>query len=187
MAKLDDLIEELREDGREDDAEELEKLRGSSLRKKAGDAERLQKELDSVKAENESLKRGPKVRAAFEKAGVDFASLSKLERKALEAYDGEVDEDAIADFLEENEIDLDRGSESEDEGEEPEAKDEEPKAAKVAKAARRSGERKDPTRITPEQANEWSAEKRIAFLDEHPDEYEALLRGETVTGVKAPA
>ena len=185
MGKLDDLIEELREDGREDDAEELEKLRGSSLRKKAGDAERIAKENESLKAENERLKRGPKVREAFEKAEVDFDLLSKLERKAIESYDGELDEEAIEAFIEENELSV--KGESDPEGDEGEAKDEEPAAAKVAKAARRSGERKDPTKITPEDTKAWSNEQRLTFLDEHPDEYERLSMGETVTGVRPPS
>lgn len=183
MATLDDLIEELTEQGREDDVAELEKLRGSTLRKKAGDAERLEKELADAKAENERLKRGPKVHEAFRKAGIDFESLSKLERKAIESYEGDLDDEDIESFIEENELSVKDEASDEDE-----PKDEEPAAAKVAKAARRSGERKgDPTKITPEEANEWSAEKRLAFYDEHPDEYEQLLRGETVTGVKFSA
>jgi hypothetical protein len=183
MPKLDDLIEELRGDGRDEDAEELEKLRGSTLRKQAEKAERLERELADEKSKRERLEKGPKVRKAFEKAGVDFEGLSKLERAAIEAYDGDLEDEDIESFIEENELSVKDESE-----EDTESKDDEPEAAKVAKAARRSGERKgDPTKITPQMANEWSHEKRLAFLDEHPDEYEQLLQGETVTGVRVPA
>ena len=188
MGLLEDLIDEMREQGREDEAGELEKLKGSNLRKKAGDTDRLAKENESLKAENEALKRGPKVRSAFEKAGVDFGSLSKLERKALEAYDGETDEDAIADFLEENEIDLGKGDDSDEDGGEPDEKDEEPKAAKVARAARSAGAGKNPSsKITADTVSQWSMEQKLQFADDNPDAWEALKRGETVTGVKAPA
>lgn len=183
MAKLDELIEELREQGREDDVEELEKLRGSTLRQKAQRAEQLEKELADERAKREALEKGPKVEKAFKDAGVDFDSLSKLERKAIEGYDGELDEEAIEAFIEENELSVTEASD--------EAKaDEEPAAAKVAKAARRSGESRGGSKtpqITPADAADWSMEKRLAFMDEHPNEYEALLRGETLTGVKAPA
>jgi hypothetical protein len=183
MAKLDDLIEEYREQGRDEDAEELEKLRGSTLRTKAQNADKFEKENADLKAENERLKRGPKARAAFEKAGINFENLSKLERKAIEAYDGDLDDEDIESFIEENELSVDDEAPDGDE-----AKDEEPAAAKVAKAARRSGERKgDPTKITPEMANDWSMEQRLTFMDEHPEEYEQLLQGETVTGVKVSA
>jgi hypothetical protein len=183
MAKLDDLIEELRNDGREEDAEELEKLRGSELRKKAEKAAALEKERDELKQKLEKVEKTPKVRDAFAKAGVDLDSLSKLERKAIENYDGDLDEDAIGDFIEENELPVvAAGDEGEQSGEE------EPAAKKVAQAARRSGEGRGgsnaPT-ITPDDAAAWSADKWADFHDNHPEEAEALMRGEKVVGLTA--
>ncbi len=182
MAKLDELIEELREDGREDDAKELESLRGSSLRKKAGEAEKLSKENESLKAKLEGLEKAPKIRDAFEKYGVDLSTLSKLERKAIEAYDGELDEDAIATFVEDNELPVG------EEGEKPdEATDDKPAAQRVAQAARQSGEgrgNKAP-KITPDDAEKWQADKWMSFKGDHPEEAEALMRGEEVVGVTA--
>lgn len=184
MAKLDDLIEELREQGREEDAEELEKLSGSTLRKKAGNADRLEKELADTKAKLDALEKGPKVRKAFEKAGVDFESLSRLERKALEGYDGDLDEEAVEAFIEENELSV-----TDESAEGDEEKDAEPAAAKVAKAARRSDSSKGGSaipKIAPGDVKEWAMDKRVAFADANPEAWEALKSGQTVTGVKAP-
>jgi hypothetical protein len=179
MASLKDLIDEFREDGREEDAAELEKLSASTLRDKAAKAEKAEKELEAAKAEIEALKRGPKVTKAFKDAGVDIDSLSKLERKALEAYDGELEEEAIAAFLEENEIEA-GGAEGAEAGEEPTG------AEQVAAAARNSGKSsgggKAP-RITPEDAESWSADKWMQFQEEHAEEAEALMKGENVVGL----
>lgn len=179
MSKLDDLIEELREDGRESDAEELEKLRGSSLRKKVKDTERLEKELAEANARIEGLEKAPKLRKAFEEAGVDFGSLSKLERKAIEGYDGELDGDAIADFIEENEIEASAAEGGEGE--------EAPAAAQVAQAARKASEGRGgkAPKLTPDEVSQWDAGRWMAFKDSHPEEAEALMRGEEVVGLTA--
>lgn len=175
MARLDDLIDELREQGREDDAEELEKLSGSQLRKKAGRAEALEKELAEAKAEVESLKRGPAARKAFEDYGVDTSSLSKAERKVLESYDGELTEEAIGQLVEE--YDLPVVASDEGDG------DAEPAAQRVAQAARssESGRGKTVPQVKPSDVAEWPMEKKLGFADKNPEAWEALKRGETVT------
>lgn len=180
MAKLDELIDELREDGREDDASELEKLRGSTLRKQAEAASKLQSELESVKAKLEAVEKAPKVRDAFTKYGVDLDSLSKLERRAVENYDGDLDEDAIAAFVEENELAVADGAGQEQEQEAPAAK-------KVAEAARSSAQGRGgkAPKVTPDEAAAWDAGKWMAFKTEHPEEAEALMRGEEVVGLTA--
>ena len=181
MGKLEDLIDELREDGREDDAEELEKLKGSNLRKRAGNAEKLEQEVAQLKAENESLKSAPKRQKAFEDYGVDLENLTKAERKVIEEYDGELTEEAIGDLVEEFELPTTEGNASEGE-----KGSETPAAEKVAQAARKSGERskggKAP-QITPDDAADWSTDKAMLFQQEHPDEWEALKRGESIAGM----
>lgn len=181
MAKLDELIEELREDGREEDAQELERLSGSSLRKKAEAAEKAERRAAELEAKLEKLEKAPKIRSAFEKYGVDLDSLSKLERRAVENYDGDLDEEAIAAFVEENELAVAEGAGSTEEANET------PAAEKVAKAARSSAEGrggKAPV-IKPEDAEAWNAGKWMAFRDAHPEEAEALMRGEEVVGLTA--
>lgn len=174
MARLDDLIEEYRTDGRDDDAEELEKLRGSTLRQKASRTEALEKELADLKSENESLKRGPEARKAFEDYGIDLENLSKAEQKVLEAYDGDLTAEAISKVVEEYEL----PTTSEDAG-----GDEKPAAERVAQAARNSesGRGKKAPTLAPSEVSEWSMEKRVGFADAHPEAWEALKRGETVT------
>lgn len=176
MARLDDLIEEYRQDGREEDAAELEQLRGSTLRQKAAQADRLQKEIDSLRSENESLKRGPAAKAAFEDYGIDLESLSKAERRILESYDGELTEQAIGNLVEEYELPTVSSEE---------AGDEQPAAAQVAQAARSSetGRGKKAPVVKPEDISGMSMEQKLGFADKHPEAWEALKRGETVTGI----
>lgn len=180
MADLDALIEELRNDGREDDATELEKLRGSNLRKQAGEAEKLRQRAEAAEAKVEKLESAPKRDKAFRDFGIDLDNLTKAERKVLESFDGDLDKEAISEFVEEYELPLAEGS-----NEEP--TDEEPAAARVAAAAKRNPSGRGVTTIKPADANAWSTEKLLRFREQHADEYEALKRGETVTGVPAPA
>jgi hypothetical protein len=180
MARLDDLIEELRSDGREDDAQELERLSGSQLRQKAQKTDQLEKELEQLKAENAGLKRGPAARKAFEDYGVDLSGLSKAERKVIESYDGELTEDEIGKLVEEYDLPVVASSEEND-GEE------QPAAQRVAQAARssESGRGKTVPTVSPADVAGWPMEKKLGFADKNPDAWEALKRGESVTGVSA--
>jgi hypothetical protein len=103
-ATLENLIEEYEDAGREDVVAELIQLRGSELRKQAARLPEIEKRLSDAQAEHERLSRGPAVREAFQAAGVDFGALSKVERRAIESYDGELDEDSVGDWIEENEV-----------------------------------------------------------------------------------
>jgi hypothetical protein len=101
---LEALIEEMREKGRDDDAAELETLRGSYLRGRLSRLPALEAEFEELKAERARLERAPRVQEAFRAAGVDFGRLSKVERKAIGAYEGKFDEESIDAFIEENEL-----------------------------------------------------------------------------------
>lgn len=172
MAKFEDLLERVR-DLDEDLAAEFEEFSGSNLRKKAQEAESAIRERDELKAENERLKAAPQRRAAFEKAGVDFDALRKAERALLENYDGEMTEEALAEFIEENEFPVIEGSEEEAE---------ETPAQEITRVARRGGGRaKGPTVLTPEDTMDWSTEKLFELREKDPDAYEALKRGESAT------
>lgn len=182
MSRLDDLIEEMRQDGREDDAKELEQLSGSELRKKAGDAEKLRKENEGLKAQVEKIEALPKRDKAFRDYGIDLDNLSKAERRVLESYEGDLEKDSIAEFVEEFEIPL----LEETEGEKSE-ETEKPAAERIARQAQKNASGRGVPVIKANEANEWSTEKLLRFREQHPEEYEALKRGETVTGVPAPA
>lgn len=175
MSRLDDLIAELQEQGRDEDVEELEKLSGSTLRKKAAEAEKLERENAELKAQIEKAAKAPAIKKAFEEYGVNLDELSKLERKAIESYDGEVDEEAIAAFVEDNELPLIPNAGNQ-EGEEPAP------AERISAAARNSGRTATAT-IKPTDLAGMSMDRMLALRDAHPDEWEALKRGETVTGI----
>lgn len=182
MAKLDELIEELRESDREDDAQELEKLKGSTLRTKAAKADELEKERDQLAAKVAELETAPKRTKAFEEYGIDLGNLSKAERALLEKYDGELDSDSIGALVEEFELPVNESSTNETDTNEA------PAAAKIAQAARRSqdgGSGNKAATVTPQDANGWAIDKQLRFAQQHPDEWEQLKRGETVVGVAA--
>jgi hypothetical protein len=178
MANLDEIIESLREDGREDEASELEKLRGSTLRKKAEEAAKIQKERDDAVAELTRLKTGPAREKAFRDYGVDFDALRPAEKRALEQLDGELDEAKVEELVRELDLPLvEEGGNAESETEEKSG------AQQVAAAARRAPAGGGATTLKPEEVASWAPDKLARLYEKHPDEYEALLRGETVTGI----
>jgi hypothetical protein len=170
---LKSLIDEMREQGRDDEADELEKLSGSSLREKARAAERLEKENADLKAKLDKVEAAPKIKKAFEDFGVDFEALTKAEKKMLEGYDGELDDEAVAAFVEEFEFPLSEANDAE-EG------DETPPAERIANQAKSGGGRTKTPGVSPADVSGWSIERSMAFMDSHPEEWEALKRGETV-------
>lgn len=176
MARLDDLIEEYRSDGRDEDAGELEKLRGSTLRQKAARADELEKKVVELEAKAKELEYRPARDAAFRDYGIDVEALSKAERKILESYDGELNAEAISNLVEEYELPT---SSEEGDG------NEQPAAERVAQAARSSetGRGKKAPTVSPADISAWPMEKKLGFADAHPEAWEALKRGETVTGI----
>ena len=177
MAKFEDVLERVR-DLDEDLAAELEEFKASNLRQKAAERDALEAERNALKAELDEMKSRPAREKAFREYGVDLDQLSKLERKAIEAYDGELTAEAIASFVEENEIAVVE-SEQEDQAEESGAET----IVRTAKRAGAQGSRAPV--IKPEDTEDWSTQKLMEFRGKHPEEFEALKRGEAVTGVTA--
>lgn len=176
MAKLDDLIEELSEQGRDEDVAELEQLRGSKLRKQAGKAAELEarvKELEGVLAEKEAA---PAREKALKDYGVDVDNLSKAEAAVLSSLKGELTAEQIAELVEKYDLPVTQGS--------GQTTEEPPAAQRVAQqAAGAPGGRPGGAAITPADVASWPIDRTRRFMDEHPEAYDALLRGETVTGV----
>lgn len=179
MGKLEDIIESLKDEGRDDDAKELEKLAGSQLRTKAAKADELEAENETLKSQLAEVEAAPKREAAFAKYGVDLEALKPAERDALKAYADDLDDEKIAAFVEK--YDLPMAEETE-----PEEGEEKPAAQQVADAARRAPTKGGgKTTIKPEDVAAWGMDKAVKFSEEHSEEWEALKRGETVTGIPA--
>lgn len=175
MAKFEDLIERVREVD-EDLADELEEFKGSSLREKAKQADEAIARAEAAEKRVAELESAPKRREAFEKYGIDFDSLRKAERDLLEKYDGEITDEAIAEFVEQNELPVIES----DGGETTEESD----AEKIAGTAQRAGANGSRTpKVTPTDVSGWAADRWVRFAEANPDAAEALRRGETVTGV----
>lgn len=180
MARLDELIEELSEQGRHDDVDELEKLRGSSLRKQAERASELEAKVAKLEGELAETKAAPARETALREYGVDIDSLSKAEKAIINGLKGELSAEAIAKLVEDYDLPVAQGDGA-DGAEEP------PAAQRVAQHGNdaQRGTRAGGAVLTAEAVTAWPADKTRRFMTEHPEAYEALLRGETVTGIVA--
>lgn len=174
--KFEDILEEVR-DLDSEIAAELEEFKASSLREKARERDEFEKRALAAEAKLEGIEKGAARSKAFEEYGIDFDKLSKLERKALDSYDGELTAEAIGAFVEENELVLVDGREAPEEEEQSDAR----RIAQAARTAPRSSGRAGV--IEPGDTEDWSTEQLMRFREKHPEEFEALKRGETVTGV----
>ena len=175
MAKLDDLIEELRDQGRDSDADELEQLRGSSLRKKAAKADEYEGKVRELQAQLEEMQLAPKREAALRAYGVALEDLRPAEREVLSSLKGELTAEAIGELVEKYGLPI--VEEHQEQDERP------PAAAQVAQVARKAGRTGQAPVITPEDVGTWSTEKLLRLKEQHPEEFEALKRGETVSGI----
>lgn len=180
MAKYEDLIQRLREEGMEDLADDFEEFSATTLRKKAAAYDEVVTERDLLKSQVTTLIDLPKKEQALKDAGVDFDALRPAEKKLIRELkmEGELT-DWVAKVISENELPVSESFVQET--------DEEPAAERVAKAARSAptGGSPSSTTLSAESVKDWPTDKLLQFRDEHPDEWEALKRGETVKGVVA--
>jgi hypothetical protein len=180
--KMEDILADLRNEGLDDYAEELEPYTGSALRKRAEDAEGVIRERDDLKARLAKVEKAPRIETALGEAGVDVTGLSKLERQAIAAADLDPDDaDALAKFIEENELPTTKASGEAGEGGEGEGEESTPEAAKVAAAATRNPGPGGRVTLKPEDTAEWSTERLMKFREAHPEEFEELKKGNEVT------
>jgi hypothetical protein len=182
--KFEDIVDDLRH-GRidpDDAADELEEGYGKSvLREQAGKLPELETRIAELEDENKSLKLAPAREKAFRDFGVDFEHLGALGREKLEQYKDELETEKIAQFVERWELPLAQAG-----GQQGGTGQELPNAAAVAAAARgapaggRPGQG-GPT-LSPKEVASWPQDKRTRLIDEHPAEYERLMKGETLVG-----
>ena len=181
--KFEDILADLREaDVDSELMEELEAYTGSNLRVRAERVPELENENASLKAQVARFEDEPKRKAAFEQYGITFADLRPAEREALmsaEAPEDGYTPEWVGQIAEKYDLAVTQGADSGAEGEPP-------AAAAVVGMATSPAQRGAKTTITPEDSREWSTETSVRFKKEHPDEFEALKRGESVVGVAAP-
>lgn len=175
--KYEEILADLEDEGiGESLLDELKAFGGSKLREQAEKLPDLERQLAEANAKVEKLEAAPARRKAFEEYGIDFENLSKAEAAIIEKYEGELDAEAIGKLAEEFELPVIQGAgEGDAEGE--------PQAAKQVGQALSGKVKTGRLTITPEDTQEWDTQRLIEFHKEHPDEYEALKRGETVTGI----
>ena len=175
--KFEDIVEDLRGEGLNDLADELEKgYSGSSLRRQLEEAKEQLAEVPDLRKRVEAFERGDKVKDALASVDIDYESLSKAERRAVETAEVDFeDEEQVRQLVTELEL---VASEDTQGGEEEPA----PPASEVVKQARRapSGDGAKTT-ITPEDYAGWDKQERLAYRANNPEKFAALKRGETVT------
>lgn len=176
MAKYEDLIDRVR-DLDEELAEELEAFKGSSLRKAAERSTELESENVALKAKLTELEEAPKREQAFRDYGVDLDGLKPAEKQVLKSLklDGELTQERISEIVREYEFPMIEGSQS-TEGEGPSA------AEVVSRAAQNPGQAARATTLTPADMSEWATDKLMRFREKYHEEFEALKKGESVTG-----
>lgn len=179
--KFEEILEDIRREGLEDLADELEQGYGkSALREQAGKVPELERQLAEAQAKLARLERAPQLEQAFRAYGVDWDSLRPLERAAIEAFEGDLTPERIGEFVERHQLPTTPAGSREEE--KPEAP---PAAAGVVEAARRApagGVGKGP-QITPADVSQWSADRWLEFRQKYPEAADQLLRGQTVTGI----
>lgn len=182
MSKYEDLVEQVRELGGEDIADQLDGFSGSSLRQKAEKTDRLETENATLKAEIAKRDAAPKIEKAFKDAGVDFDQLRPAEKQALQSLSVEDigDENKVASFITANELPLIAAG-NQAQGQQQQA-DPPPNAAAVVQAARNAPQNQTSSPVyTPADIASWDQPSRIAFEREFPEEAEAVRNGHEVT------
>jgi hypothetical protein len=182
MGEYEDHLARLRDEGHDDLAEYFQQFEASTLRKKAAERDQFEKDLGSTRGELERMKKAPKREEAFRKAGVNFEELRTAEKEVLQRLDWEGDEPSeewVAQQVEKYGFPTSA----------PEGEDEEETGAqRVAAQARSAPARvKGGTTLSPEDTQDWPIEKLLKFQEKYPEQWDALKRGETVSGVAPPA
>lgn len=181
--KFEEIVEDLRKAGEDDLADEFERSYGtSSLRAEAAKVGDLERERDELRGRVSTLERAPARDKAFREYGVDIENLRPAELRALEQYDGELEPEKIAAFV--DELDLPLANEQTPPGEQAPP----PAAAGVVAAARSApaGRRAGVVTITPDDAEKWPADALYKWGEEHKEALNQLLQGQTVTGIAPP-
>lgn len=166
ITEHDDDIEETDEDdltrGQDDDSELVQKLRRqlkekSKIARKAGD---LEKENRTLKGERTLTEAG----------------LSELTDRQKQTLLREVSE-ITAESLRDAAVELGWAQPEDD------PKEREIAEQKAISADTRGAQPKGSTEITPQMVTQWTADRRRAFRNQHPDAFKALMRGESVSGI----
>lgn len=181
MGEYEDLVQRVRDAGLEDDADELERLSKTDLRRQASRSKQLEAENAELKATNRKLEMAPKKEAALRKANVDLDALRPAERQLIQGLDFEGDEpgdDWVAKVISDYQLPVSEGGDQQQGQGEPNAQ----AVVRTASTAPAGGPTIGGT-ITPETVAGWSTEEQMRFADKHPEAWEQLKAGEEVAGV----
>jgi hypothetical protein len=182
MGEYEDTVARLRQQGLDDEADVFEKFTATQLRQKAEKTDTLERENEQLRKENRGLVVAPKKDAALRAAGVDLEALRPADRQVLAGLEFEGDEPSdewIAKTVADLQLPIIEGSQQLGEVA--------PNAAAVVNTATNApagGNAPSSGIVTPIDAANWSTEYSAKWAEDHPEAWEALKRGEEVTGVR---
>ncbi len=181
MGEYEDAVKALRDQGLDDEADVFDKFTATQLRKKAERADELERKNAELEASNRKLVVAPKKDQALRAAGVDVDNLRPADRQVIAGLEFEGDEPSdewVAKTIGDLQLPIVAGT--------PAPAGAPNAAAVVQTAAQAPGAGPGPTlggTVTPETVAAWSTEQKVAWSEKHPEAWEALKRGEEVTGV----
>lgn len=158
--------------------EEAQMFRSNKLREELEQAKAEAAEGRQAQAELEKVRKQPKVAAALSEFGVDMQSLNARDRAIVDEkfpeFEDAPDKEKVAEFLQTWGFDANQNQQTNQEAKPPAQK-----IVEHALAAPLSHKRSGPT--TPSDFASWDHAKQRDFIRKHPQEYEALKRGEAVS------
>lgn len=131
------------------------------------------KNAEKTRAENVDLK---------QKLAVYEAGLGNLTPKQVKSVLANVEGEVTAEVLRATAVEL-AFIEEEDTAETQQIEAEVREQGRISAAASGAGRAPANAQLTPTEVAAWPIDKQMRLLDEHPDIYDRLLAGETVSGV----
>ena len=178
--RYEEILEDLEagEISNEEAAQELKRFSTSSLRQEVAKLPEVERERDELRSKVDRLEKAPLRDKAFRDYGVDYASLRPAEIRAIENYDGDLEDEKIGAFVEDLGLPTTQVAAG--------APQQQPNAAQVTRAAMQAPavQRMGPAgQMTPEDAAARAQQDPVwwdTFATEHPFEAEQLEKGITV-------
>jgi hypothetical protein len=188
MGEYEDTVAALRDEGLDELADKFDRFSNQEMRKRIGKTAELERELEQIRRERDTLKAAPKRAEALKAAGVDVSKLRPAERELIESSrldEGkEYDETWAKGLVEKYQLPVAEGS-GEGEGTPP--------AGEIARQATETpgAGSASKTTLKAKDVASWGSQRRMEFREwcdknGKNDVWEALLRGQDVTGVTYP-
>ena len=175
MARYEDLLEQLKELGQDDLADQFDQFSATNLRKKASERDEALTRAETAERELNTLKTLPRREEALKRAGIDLDQLRPAERELIRGRQFEGDEPSeqeIETLVKEYQLPVHKVDQQ---GQQQTAAG---AIAGQAMAAPAGGTNVGTQVVNKATTADWTTETWVRFVKEHPEASEALRRGE---------